>query len=107
MQRKGTGEGRVVEVHRLDREREGVDSSQSRTRLHAVVERISSVPILGSERVQPVTRLPRESQGRGRGSGALRPSRTRACTKSIVCFAEVSVRVSRDRERISRATVSP
>lgn len=34
-----------------------------RTRLHAVVERISFIAIL-DERDQPVTRLPRESQGR-------------------------------------------
>ena len=35
----------------------------ARTRLHAVVERISFIAIL-DERDQPVTRLPRESQGR-------------------------------------------
>lgn len=47
------------------RQREkGVDSSRGgRTRFHAVVERISFIAIL-DERDGPVTRVPRESQGR-------------------------------------------
>lgn len=59
---KGNGVGAWRTVHRLE-ERRGLIHRGGRTRLHAVVERISFIAIL-DERDRPVTRLPRESQGR-------------------------------------------
>lgn len=97
---EGTGEGRVLEVHRLGREREGVDSSQSRTRLHAVVERISSVPILDPSassqlrvfhaKVKDVDEVP-----------GLSDLRERACargTRSRSCVLPRSVYVSQEKK---------
>lgn len=66
-------EGRVCVVHRLE-ERRGLIHRGDRTRLHAVVERISFIAIL-DERDGPVTRLPRESQGRESTEFWLRHSR--------------------------------
>lgn len=63
-----------------------------RTRLHAVVERISFIAIL-DERHQPVTRLPCESQGRESTEFPL--PRPRRHAKVIVCwYGTCSIRFS-------------
>lgn len=97
----------MVEVHRLGREREGVDSSQSRTRLHAVVERISSVPILdpsASSQLRVFHAKVKDADGVPELSDLRERARARARhSESSVCFAEVSVRVPR--EKILRGCV--
>lgn len=93
----------------------GLDSSRRpHTRLHAAVERISSVPILDSSAHEPA-RQPvgyassaRKSRTRERGSAVLADLRERACTVITVdrmWFAEVSARFVLARKRNPRLSI--